>query len=176
MQAVTRCNAYGGMRMNAKDGFLLEWSDAMSVGDYSIDHQHQKLLLICRRCEKLQGSPGSDGFELFHEQLHELQQYARVHFAAEEGLLARIGYPDLAGQQQEHLKCQDDLAEMLYEAVVGTLVIPDVVQFLSAWWANHILISDMEYTPYLNSCQNIVRHDYCRSGAVESELCRRLAA
>jgi hemerythrin len=164
------------MDMNAKEGFLLEWSDAMSVGDYSIDHQHQKLLLICRRCEKLQDTLSSDDVELFHEQLHELQQYAQVHFSAEEGLLARIGYPNLEVQHQEHLQYQDELAELLYRAVVGTLPVPNVLQFLSAWWANHILISDMEYAPYLNSSKNIVRRDFRRSDSVENEFCRRLIA
>jgi hemerythrin-like metal-binding protein len=164
------------MDMNAKEGFLLEWSDAMSVGNYSIDHQHQKLLLICRRCEKLQDTLSSDDVELFHEQLHELQQYAQVHFAAEEGLLVRIGYPNLEVQHQEHLQYQDELAELLYRAVVGTLPVPNVLQFLSAWWANHILISDMEYAPYLNSSKNIVPRDFHRSDSVENEFCRRLIA
>jgi hemerythrin-like metal-binding protein len=162
--------------MNAREDFPLEWSDAMSVGDYSVDNQHKSLLMICRRCEKLQRDASADGVELFHEQLHELQNYAQVHFRAEEALLARIAYPELEKQKQEHLKYQDDLTELIYEAVIGNVRRSSVVQFLSDWWIDHILVSDMQYVPYLASFNNLIRRDSRRANAVlNTDNCRRFA-
>jgi hemerythrin len=153
---------------------LFEWSNAMSVGDYAMDNQHQKLLLICRRCEELRGNLTPDGVQLFHEQLHEMQVYSRIHFSAEEGLLARIGYPKLDEQKQEHLKYQDEMAEILYQAAFGNLDAPSVVQFLSKWWVNHILILDMEYATYLKTCEYTIRRNSLRSEAISaSDQCRR---
>lgn len=163
-----------GEDMNAREGLRLKWSDSMSVGDYSIDRQHKSLLNICRRCDELLGDTSREGVGLFHEQLHELQNYAQVHFSAEEALLARIGYPELERQQEEHFKYRDDLTELIYEAVMGRMSRSSVVQFVSAWWVDHILVSDMEYAPYLVSCNNQIRRDSRRSDVVlTSDNCRR---
>lgn len=159
--------------MNAREGFSPEWTDAMSVGDYSLDGQHKGLLHICRRIEQLKSDASPDGLQLRHEQLNEMQRYATVHFEAEERLLERIDYPDIVAHRQEHLKYAEDLAELLYQSVISPPNAVKMAQLLSYWWMNHILVADQHYVPYLSSAKFAIRRDHQTSGMVSDRDNRR---
>lgn len=163
--------------MNAREGFSLGWTDAMSVGDYSLDGQHKGLLHICRGIEQLKSDASPYGMQLRHEQLNKMQLYATVHFEAEERMLERVDYPDIVAHRQEHLKYAEDLAELLYQSVFSAPNAVMMAKLLSDWWMNHILVSDKHYVPYLSDCKFAIRSDRQTSERVsDRDNCRCLIA
>lgn len=136
--------------MNARDWTLLEWSDAYSVGNPLLDSQHKRILAMCRTVQILIDDASDEGLESFHELLHQMREYAGVHFETEEALLRQCAYPQLNEQRAEHLKYLEDLSDILFDAVMGNIDKPLVKRFLTGWWLTHILGSDMAYKDYLS--------------------------
>jgi hemerythrin len=121
------------------------WDPSYSVGNALLDQQHQKLLALCADTTACMETDSPAGREHFHAILHELCNYADVHFHAEEELLAQHHYPGLSTQQAEHSEYRAQLAEFLYAATIGTLDKTGLQQYLGTWWQHHILESDMQY-------------------------------
>jgi hemerythrin len=83
--------------------------------------------------------------------VQELNDYTISHFAAEELLLERFGYPGLAEHREEHKRFvakvnqfRDDL-----EQGGGTSSVA-VLEFLKDWLARHIKQTDRKYSSHLN--------------------------
>lgn len=126
-----------------------QWDDSFSVGHATLDNQHKKLLRICNElaiCVE-QNSPESDS--KFHEILHELSVYAREHFATEEAILRRLGYPNLAEHEEDHFVYIAKFTDILTQASAGVLDKVGALMFLAKWWSDHILVSDMQYRGYI---------------------------
>lgn len=49
---------------------------------------------------------------LFHSLLKELQKAATAHFAHEEAIMERCGYPDLASHRAHHANCETRLGQI----------------------------------------------------------------
>lgn len=128
---------------------LVSWNPLYSVGHSLLDEQHQNLLSLCQQAKLCVGDDSEEGTEAFHHLLHELSLYARVHFHTEEEILAAHGYPRLDEQIDEHTEYITRLTEFLGAAAAGRLEKTAVEAFLTSWWVNHILHSDMQYAPLL---------------------------
>ena len=124
---------------------LASWSPLYSVGHDLLDRQHQQLLSLCQQAQLCVADDSEEGNEAFHFLLHELSVYARVHFRSEEEILAARGYDRLDEQMREHTEYIERLTEFLLLAANGMLDKIGVETFLSSWWINHILVSDMQY-------------------------------
>jgi hemerythrin len=129
--------------------FKTTWDDSFSVGNAILDSQHQQLLEICNRLAECIGMTGRDSDGLFHEVLNELAVYGKKHFITEEHLLSQLGYSSLADQLAEHAAYDEKLAAVLIAAVAGKLEKIELQRYLSHWWVDHILGSDMLYKPFL---------------------------
>ena len=125
------------------------WNPAYSVGNVLLDKQHQKLLALCAEAAACMADDSRAGKEQFHAILHELCNYADVHFETEEALLARHNYPGLSEQHAEHTEYRAQLCDFLFAATTGTLDKAGLHQYLSIWWQHHILESDMQYSKFL---------------------------
>lgn len=129
----------------------LEWQAGYSVGNAVLDRQHQKLLTLCRRAvASLGAAPISANAEL-HDILNELAAYVAEHFRVEEALLRRHGFPQMAEHEAEHLAYRARLTEILYDATLGRADNEQLASYLTEWWIEHILQSDMLYATYLKS-------------------------
>jgi len=136
----------------------LEWRNEYSVGDRLIDAQHKKLLQLCTDAEALIGQPLTDDTKgRFHSLLNEISAYAQVHFATEEGLLKRLGYADLKGQEDSHKAYIETMSDLNFQATRGDMDAGAIYRFLSAWWLDHILVGDMQYKPLVQSKAGFVR-------------------
>jgi hemerythrin-like metal-binding protein len=125
------------------------WNSGFSVGSSLLDSQHRKLLKLCNALgDALSGAPTSAHLD-FHEILHELSEYSRQHFATEETMLHSYGYPNLQAQKDDHLEYCRQIAEQSLAATTGMANQINLQQFISQWWTDHILVSDMEYRDFL---------------------------
>ena len=126
-----------------------EWNSSYSVGDVTLDEQHKKLLLLCKRIAAcVQNHAGRSDSE-FRLVLNELIDYARNHFEKEEQILRSVKYPFLEEQEKEHSEYEDHIVRFLYSALAGMNDKSSLNEFLGKWWVNHILVSDMKYAQYL---------------------------
>ncbi len=128
---------------------MIQWDASYSVGDSTLDGHHRKLLALCNELSDCVGDDSPAADSKFHEVLHELAVYARQHFSAEERLLSQCHYPLLTAHRNEHAIYQRWMAETLVSASDGVLDKAGLLQFLSSWWREHILVKDMHYRDYL---------------------------
>lgn len=128
---------------------LSEWRPEYSVGNLTLDVQHQRLLALCKRVSAYEFLRDKSSLEEFHGILNELASYATKHFQTEEDVLRRIGYPGLADQKREHDAYSENLVEFMFDAINGEPNKERLQSYLESWWIDHILVSDMAYRTYL---------------------------
>jgi hemerythrin-like metal-binding protein len=114
----------------------VHWEPGHSVGNEALDAQHRDLLAYCNALADCLAEAGPDGDRKFRTTFEELMARARAHFAAEEALLARGGYPDLDTLRNE----RDEFDYLAAEIITTENFDKDELQsFLALWWTGHIL-------------------------------------
>jgi hemerythrin-like metal-binding protein len=127
---------------------LLTWDQSFSVGIRSIDDQHAALFdslnelhaAMMKGREKL----------VTGRLLEDLLAYTRGHFSAEELMLAKAKYPDLAEHCAKHQNLAAQVAEYAERSKRGeaALSVP-LIHFLRDWLTNHIQHEDRAYSSWL---------------------------
>jgi hemerythrin-like metal-binding protein len=114
------------------------------------DDDHKKLFaLIDDLHEAMRDGKGS---EIIQSVVGELERYTKIHFTAEEALMARTGYPALAAHQAEHKKFVDTVVEFrreIKDGAAGHAI--DVSMFMNDWLIKHIKLTDQQYSAHLNA-------------------------
>jgi hemerythrin len=132
----------------------ITWKDDYSVGVGMMDNQHKQLFaLINQLYEAMQKSATDDVMKTI---LPGLLNYTKIHFAAEEKLIAQADYPELEAHQAYHRQFTAKVAETI-EKCNRTGIVPTVslVTFLKDWLSNHILVKDKHYGVYINSKKTV---------------------
>ncbi|MFU8856175.1 MAG: bacteriohemerythrin [Deferrisomatales bacterium] len=127
-----------------------EWSPLMGVGVQEIDEGHRELV------EQL-GELGlamkrGRGRERLAELLRFLRLHADEHFAAEEELMARHGYPDRAEHQARHEAFRAELAarEEVFSLDPDTPgVVTEIHGWILRWLSHHEIAADAPLGEYL---------------------------
>jgi len=119
----------------------VQWGEEMSVGIDVIDEHHRYLFDLT-----------NDLFEVVTQKLGSrevarvlkaLDQYAQVHFRAEERMMEHHGYPALAQQEKQHLHFEEKLREFYAELHDNPLTAQfDVLIYLRNWLVRHIVQED----------------------------------
>ena len=127
----------------------LEWKAAYSVGVPLLDEHHKGLIALINR---LSGEPPNS--DLMGWIFAELEAYTKDHFAAEEAMLKRAGYPGLKAHRGEHAAFERWLSAVRQTYAVGVaspgMLSETVNAFLRDWLVRHILGSDMAYKDTLS--------------------------
>ncbi len=127
---------------------LIEWSEELSTGIQEVDTQHRRLVDIINelhvavldRREK----------QLMSRIFTELVEYTKTHFAFEEELFERHGYPGEEAHKLQHQHLAQRVIDLKEEFDGGnTAVTLEVMRFLRDWLADHIIGSDKHYAPFL---------------------------
>jgi len=130
---------------------LITWNDALSVGVASIDAEHQELVgLLNAFYDAMQAEKGNG---VLGNTLDALIEYTKFHFANEELLFAKTGYPDAVGHKKEHDALTQQVLEVQrkYKAGETAALSLEVVNFLKKWLVTHIQGTDKKYSPHLVS-------------------------
>jgi len=122
---------------------LFTWSDALSVGNEFIDHDHQKLIVLVNDFH--------DAVELrsdrnaIEKTLDRLIAFTREHFAREESTMQRINYAEFTAHKHEHDILIRDALELKDIFASGMAVLSvKVSTFLKDWLLNHIMQTDKQ--------------------------------
>ncbi len=123
------------------------FDDSLRTGFADIDEQHRyfrdMLGELAQRIEAGQHRQGVlDAFQ-------GMRAYAEGHFADEEALLARLGYPDMEAHQRLHATFTDMVRELEGRMGEGPgLLSLETLEFLGAWFIGHIRNEDQRFAAY----------------------------
>ncbi len=117
----------------------IEWQEYLSVGVTEIDHQHRQL--FAKFNDFLAASEAGRGAEEVSRLFWFLTAYMATHFADEERLQKRIGFPDYPKHREQHQAFTRKVAELKErladEGVSGELV-SAVTLTMTGWLIEHI--------------------------------------
>ena len=127
---------------------LVQWTDAMSVGNLHIDEQHK---ILIDTINQLASAESQNDRPVVAMIIDELVSYAAFHFQFEEALIEAGGYPDIAQHRRIH---QNFVAWVL--AVREEFVFhrrarfgEHILIYLRDWLRDHILGEDQRYRPFI---------------------------
>lgn len=129
---------------------MINWDINLKTGVEIVDDQHKKLVdLVNRLYDAMIGGRGN---QVLGQILTELVDYTVYHFKTEEDMFRQYGYREAAQHIQEH-KDLTEKAVALKAAFDGgkATITLDTMNFLKDWLVNHIMKSDKQFGPFLNS-------------------------
>ena len=127
----------------------LRWEEEYGVNILEIDHQHRRLFAIATNL--FDAIRKGDGAGSLGEALEMLVDYTMYHFAEEEALLERYGFPDRVVHAARHRRLLEQVRE-LSERIAGDdpPKPAELKEFLTGWIVNHILMDDRKFSKFLN--------------------------
>lgn len=123
------------------------WNQSYSVGVTALDNHHEHLLKLINQLSEY--SAHSVHSEEIVDTISELVQYVMYHFEYEERLMAQHSFPGLSRHRDEHRQFCQVIAEVSFGVSIGLIDTLYLLEYLEAWWKNHILLEDMQYKPFL---------------------------
>ncbi len=144
----------------------IPWTKAYSVGVTAIDKDHRNLFELIDTLDRaLQRQLSNDKIA---KALTGLIQYTEGHFAREEKVMERYGYPGISKHRAQHRNL-----ELLVHAIFNVFNDdPDsidpkkLMKFLNHWLVDHIIKVDMLYAQYIEK----KRYEEGASGNVDKNM------
>ncbi len=119
----------------------IEWKPEYSVGNPSVDHEHQELVDLVNQTASaiVDRQPEADIQSCFGDLLRAIS----AHFALEEQQMKAHGYDQRAPHKDDHERLLDDLRDLME----GDAASPDqtaerLAKTPEAWFSNHFKIHD----------------------------------
>ncbi len=130
----------------------IEWRENLATGYDTIDKQHMELFrrfnTLLAACNQGKGKEEVSHLLIF------LNDYIRLHFAEEESLQFRSGYPGYEAHKAQHDKFRGDLQELEEQFAAEGATLALVIrtnQTLISWLIMHISATDKELAAYLQT-------------------------
>ena len=136
---------------------LIQWSDRFVTGNAMVDQQHQALFAAINDFDDAVRAGAAPEVS---RALEFLSAYAQEHFASEESLMLKAGFPRLSLHVLEHsgLVQRVKFIQEIRATDPSQVPVEGVSRFMADWLVNHILGWDMELFEFLR-----------QQAAVESE-------
>jgi diguanylate cyclase (GGDEF)-like protein/hemerythrin-like metal-binding protein/PAS domain S-box-containing protein len=127
------------------DGSWLTLPPTHTLGVKILDQQHRTLAQLLNRLNLLvkRGAAVADGADL----LGELLRYAALHFATEERLMAKTGYPDAEVHRAAHQRHLEEAVFLRRKFAQGGELV--VLQAVKDWLLTHVLDADAPLAAHL---------------------------
>ena len=127
-----------------------QWNDSYSVKVSAMDAQHKQLFVIIQ--ELYTAMRSGRGKSVAGDVLRRLIDYTVKHFAEEEKLMEKNGYPQLPEHRVEHKALVDKVVAFKKEFDSDTTNITlELMTFLQKWLIEHIQKVDRRYGDFLNA-------------------------
>lgn len=131
---------------------MIPWDPSLATGDAAIDEQHQELFAIVGELHSACVEGNAE--ECIDAILQRLVSYTNQHFAAEQKLMLRSGYPalDVMDHTSEHSALKRRVDELLEQKARGelTTVLP-VAELVHEWLRTHIRKVDARFVAYMHA-------------------------
>lgn len=127
---------------------IIKWDQSLSVGNKLIDKQHKKLFDI--RNELVEAVANETNYAILAETITKLLEYTKLHFIAEEKLLAERSYPELQAHKKIHKEFLHQIVMFSGEAGSDRISVQlKLIKHLSDWIILHTSKFDLEYKKYM---------------------------
>lgn len=128
------------------------WDETLAVGDAAIDADHRCMMALIGMLEAAAAGPADCA--AIGETLGELIRLTIDHFAREEELQRRIGFPDLDAHRTSHAMLLKRLEAVMAHYADGcdevrAGMLRTLGDSLATWLVTHITSNDMEFRPYV---------------------------
>ncbi len=130
-----------------QDVLYINWSDDNNLGIPIIDEQHRGIISTINSLYYF--IQMGQGEEILESILIMLIQYTEIHFATEEGIIAKVNYPAFAEHKALHSTLIGKTKRLSLDINKGKDA-TNVLKFLRDWWLNHINKEDKKYVQFLN--------------------------
>lgn len=121
----------------------LEWKDNYRIGDEKVDRQHQCMFDLANA---MYDAKDQAAMRLAAIRLY---QHVREHFADEEALMRKVGFPGYAEHVESHNRMLAAL-NAVSQSIGRNDVKPDAVSaLLMDWTLNHIPYADAQVASYI---------------------------
>lgn len=121
----------------------IEWSDRYDIGDVQLNHQHRHLFVIANQVLR-----ASSHAELL-ECVGHLFQYIEHHFAYEEMMMRKAGFPDYEAHVRSHQALTSRLQKLSQRAPADAAFKAELEQLVTDWSLIHIPKEDAKLAEYL---------------------------
>jgi hemerythrin len=125
------------------------WTPALAVGVDEIDEQHRELF---RRVDDLEDAIVARDDQGALRMLRFLEEYVRVHFAAEEGLMAALRYPALGGHRTQHAAFNtavQSIARALDRDGATAALVLQLEREVTSWLRDHVFTADVAFGKFV---------------------------
>jgi hemerythrin len=129
---------------------LMNWREEYRVNVVIIDQQHRKLIELLNEMDN--GLKAHRGREAVGPVLSELVTQTSAHFAFEEDLMKKFGYPAYEAHRLQHqalVKMVKDFQKRIQEGESSAM--DDVMNVLKQWLDIHFLGTDKQYTVFFEA-------------------------
>jgi len=130
--------------------YLFEWTRAISVGDETIDKQHQKLLNELNILLSNLFADSSD--KIINEAVSFLSEYIDDHLAYEEKYMKEYKYPEIDFHTSLHRGFIDQykvFKKRLADGAPKKELILEIEEYIGSWWIHHISVEDKKYAVFI---------------------------
>ena len=127
----------------------MAWTESLSVGNPILDAHHQHLFDLLGQIARM--GAGGLALEPVRAVFDDLNGYIAYHFAEEEAMMEKAGFPFLELHKHSHQTIAmrvDELSATLSVANIER-VTGELYDFMTGWLVHHIEIEDFEYRPFL---------------------------
>jgi len=150
LDSIIQAMASGKLTAVADSEQLMTWTEDFSVGVRLIDEQHKVLLGLINELHAGMRARRSD--DVLVDVVRRLKEYTVKHFAQEEELLDRYGYPEREAHKKIHAKLVQQVLDFETALKSGQAkVTMDFMRFLKDWLEKHIKGTDKQYRSFFNS-------------------------
>lgn len=140
-----------------------QWKEEYSVGVARFDKSHKELYSMIN--ELHDGIVEGKFKDTPKKALKSLVNYLIKHFADEERLMKKHGYPEFASHKLEHDEFRNWLQSFFNDCAQGSASLSiDILNHIVEWLENHVTKSDKKYQPYLSALQEKKEADATHSG------------
>ncbi len=126
---------------------IIEWKDCYATGISEFDTEHQNLVTKINRLYEVIRS--KEGDQSLSSIIDDLVDYAEVHFAHEEQLMADHNYPELADHREKHADLRKKVSAFKEQLDQNNPQLPlQLFNFLREWLLQHIVEVDGNYSSF----------------------------
>jgi hemerythrin len=128
----------------------VEWNDRFVLGVPEIDRQHRELVNMANNLFTSCLAGRKRASDSFKRTLRAAAAYVRKHFAEEERIMRKSGYPLYREHRAEHKRFMLELLQQNQAYITGRKYVPNsFARYLKDWILAHIALKDKDWADYV---------------------------
>ena len=133
---------------------FVEWTEKYSVGNTLVDAYHH---IFFQMVDEFRTALTEQASAAMADRIAFLVDYTLMHFDSEEKLMEKVGYPDLDPHKEQHRLFREKMLDLQrrYQEADGGVGSEEVLYLIQDWFSHHILGTDMEFKPFVQSPHSV---------------------